>query len=76
MRLMSMTDDGLEYLRAHAEPLAPKDDATITCWLSRLEGTDQLSREQDRVQSTMKHTNRTTNGLPVVTTEYGQTRDP
>ncbi|ELZ05246.1 hypothetical protein C481_02982 [Natrialba asiatica DSM 12278] len=43
-----MTDDGIEYLRAHAEPLAPEGETTSNCWLSRIEGTAQLSGEQDR----------------------------
>ena len=38
-------DDVIEYLRAHTEPLAPEYEATINLWLSRIEGTDQLSRD-------------------------------
>ncbi|ELY91815.1 hypothetical protein C484_09966 [Natrialba taiwanensis DSM 12281] len=45
---MSITDDRIGYLREHTEPLAPEDETTINCWLSRIEGTDQLSGEQDQ----------------------------
>ncbi|TKX69219.1 hypothetical protein EXE45_08845 [Halorubrum sp. SP9] len=38
-------DDVIEYLRAHTEPLAPEYEATISLWVSRIEGTDQLPRD-------------------------------
>lgn len=38
-------DDVIEYLKAHTEPLAPEYEATINLWLSRIEGTDQLSKD-------------------------------
>jgi len=42
----SVDDDGvIEYLRAHTEPLAPEYEATISLWLARIEGTDQVSTE-------------------------------
>jgi len=42
-------DDVIEYLRAHTEPLAPEYEATIHLWLARIEGTNQLPREEDTV---------------------------
>ena len=38
-------DDVIEYLRAHTESLAPEYEATISLWLARIEGTDQVSTE-------------------------------
>ena len=42
-------DDVIEYLRAHTEPLAPEYEATISLWLARIEGTDQVPTEHDTV---------------------------
>ena len=38
-------DDVIEYLRAYTEPLAPKYEAIINLWLSRIEGTGQRCRD-------------------------------
>lgn len=41
------SDDVIEYLREHTEPLAPEYEATINLWLSRIDGAAQLPGEQD-----------------------------
>ncbi|WP_135820877.1 type II toxin-antitoxin system death-on-curing family toxin [Halostella litorea] len=40
-------DDVIEYLQAHTEPLAPEYEATINLWLSRIDGTTQLSGTEE-----------------------------
>ncbi|QKY22213.1 type II toxin-antitoxin system death-on-curing family toxin (plasmid) [Halolamina sp. CBA1230] len=50
-------NDVSEYLRTHTEPLAPEYEATINLWLSRIEGTDQLSTEHDTVDQQSKEPN-------------------
>jgi len=50
-------DDVIEYLRAHTEPLAPEYEATISLWLARIEGTDQLPTEHDTVNQKFNEPN-------------------
>jgi len=45
------------HLREHTEPLAREYEATISLWLARIEGTDQLPTEHDTVDQEFNEPN-------------------